>query len=218
MANKKLTKKELQAILMDTYGYEKEDLKDADGKPYTNAKLESMMKQEEADAVELENEEQVYHAKASNFKDDDMIPVMNGLSGSLTHRSTTSGRLWKFKQFGQKDKMPYGELLSIRNLAPSVFEDGWLVVLNRQIQDDFGLTESYKNILTPENIGEVFSKDADEMKAFIESLPEGMKVTFVSKARELYNAKKLDSKRVIDFIENHFGVSLDDNAPLSDII
>jgi hypothetical protein len=210
---KKLNKRELIEILVNNYGYEADDIK-----MLTNAKLEGMIKQEEADAEELENQEQVYHAKASNFKDDDMIPVMNGTGGSLTHRSRSTGRLWKFKEFGQQDKIPYGELLSIRNLAPSVFEEGWIIVLNRQIQDDFGLTEKYKNILTPENINTVFTKSVDEIKVFVNALPEGMKVTFIAKARELYNAKKLDSKRVIDFIEEYFGISLEDNAPLADII
>lgn len=214
---KKLTKKELVAILVDEYGYDKADLKDADGKPFTNAKLESMIKAEEADAEQLEIEETVVKAKEVRIKDEDEIMVMNGLNGSLTHRSESSGKVWRFLEFGQTDKIPFSELLRIRNLNPKVFTEGWMIILNRQVQEDFGLIETYKNILTPETIDEIFKKDIDELKEFVEALPKGMKVTFVSKARQLYQAKKLDSIRVVEYIQDKFGISLDDNAPISDI-
>lgn len=214
---KKLTKKELVEILVDEYGYDKADLKDSDGKPFTNAKLESMIKAEEEDAKNLEIEETVIKAKDTRIKDDDLIVVMNGLNGALTHRSDSTGRVWRFLEFGQTDKIPYGELLRIRNNNPKVFNDGWMIVLSRQIQEEFGLVDKYKNILTPETIDGVFDKDIDELKAFVDALPQGMKTTFVSKARQLYQAKKLDSIRVVEYIQEEFGISLEDNAPISDI-
>lgn len=215
---KGLNKIELTKILVDEYGYEKDDLKDEKtGKPFTNATLQSMIRQEEEDAKQLEVEETVIVAKETKIKDDDLIVVMNGLNGGLTHRSTSTGRVWRFQEFGQTDKIPYGELLRIRNNNPKVFDQGWMIILNRQIQEEFGLTEKYKNILTPENIESVFKKDLDELKEFVKGLPEGMKVTFVNKARELYQSKQLDSIRVVDFIQEEFGISLEDNAPLSDI-
>jgi|SRR5690606_6527633 len=214
---KGLNKSELTKILVEEYGYDKNDLKDDKGKPFTNATLQSMIRAEEEDAKQLEIEETVIKASVAPIKDDDLIVVMNGLNGALIHRSDSTGRVWRFLEFGQTDKIPYGELLRIRNLNPKVFDDGWMIVLNRQVQEEFGLVEKYKNILTPETIDEVFRKDVDELKAFVEALPEGMKVTFVTKARELYKAKKLDSMRVVDYIQNKFGISLEDNAPISDI-
>jgi hypothetical protein len=210
---KKLSKKELINLLVESYGYDESDIK-----MFTNAKLEGMIKQEEADAEALEVEETVIIAKDKGFKDDDLIIVMNGLYSPLTHRSSSSGRIWKFSGFGQTQKIPYSEILSIRNIASVVFDEGWLIILNRQIQKDLGLIELYKNIITPENIDEIFNKSSDDLEAFIDSLPKGMKVTFISKARDLYNDKKIDSVRTIKMIENKFGISLDDNAPLSDIV
>lgn len=210
---KKLNKKEIIKILVEEYGYEQEDIK-----MFTNAKLENMIQQEEEDAEEAERAKTAVKAKVSRFKDDDAIVVMNGFSGDLTHRSGTSGRMWSFKHFGQTAKIPYGEILTIRNNSPKVFENGWLVILNKQIQEDFGLVEIYKNILTPENIDSVFEKNLEEMKEFVENLPEEMKVVLVSKARELYKDKKLDSVSTIDYIENKFDISLKDNAPLSETV
>lgn len=214
---KKMTKKELIEVLVNKYGYDKSDLKDENGRLFTNAKLESIIKQEEEDAKRLENEEMMIVAKDNGFKDDDLIVVMSGLPGTLIHRSQTTGRVWRFHGFGQTDKIPYSELLRIRNSNPKVFEQGWMIILNRKLQEEFNLTEKYKNILTPENIETVFKKDLDDLKLFVKALPEGMKVTFINKARELYQNGKLDSIKVIDFIQEEFNISLDDNAPLSDI-
>lgn len=211
---KKLNKKELVKLLIDTYGYESNDIK-----MFTNAKLEGLAKQEELDAKEFEEQkDKTVFASKQSFKDDDLILIMNGLNGGLTHNSSTTGRIWKFRTFGQIEKMPYAELLSIRNLNPKVFEQGWMLVMNKQIQEDFGLLEVYKNILTPDTIDSVFDKDVEELESFVKALPQGMKVTFIGKSRELFNSGKLDSKRKIEFIQSYFGISLEDNAPLSDVV
>ncbi len=210
---KKLTKKQLIDILVNDYGYEKDDIK-----MLTNAKLEGIIKQEQEDAKELEEMETIVVAKAPKIKDEDQIMVMNGLNGSLTHRSLVTGRIWKFRAFGQTEKIPFSELLSIRNLSPKVFEDGWMIILNKTVQEEFGLKEKYKNILTPDNIDSIFDKDINDLKEFIENLPEGMKVTFVGRARQLHQEGKIDSVAKLKFIQEYFNVSFDDNAPLSDLV
>ena len=210
---KKLSKKELINVLTEQYGYEAEDIK-----MLTNAKLEGMIKQEEADRKELENKETSVIVEETGFKDDDMILVMNGFGGALTHRSLSTTRVWEFSGFGQTHKIPYGELLTIRNTNPKVFNKGWLVVLNPKIQEDFGLTEMYKNILTPSNIDTVFDNNVEELGKLIDALPEGMQIALVDKAREFYSTGKIDSISKIKLIENKFNISLEDNAPLNDIV
>lgn len=215
---KTMKKAELVNILVEDYGYDESDLKDDEGKVYTNAKLRSIILQEIEDEDSFNASEGVITAKVSPIGDNDLIVVMNGLSGALTHRSTSTNRVWKFRSFGQTDKIPYSEILSIRNNNPKVFDEGWLIVLNEQVQDELGVKEMYKNILTPDNIEKVFDKSVNDLSNFIDNLPDGMKVTFFHKARELYGQGKIDSKAMIDLIEEKFDISLEDNAPLSDIV
>jgi hypothetical protein len=208
-----MKKADLIKILVEEYGYEKEDIK-----LLTNGKLQAIIKQEEQDAKQLEEDEYAVVAVEAGFKDDDLIVVMNGLNGALTHRSGRNGRSWKFNSFGQQDKMPYAELKSLQNGSPKVFEQGWIVILNKKVQEEFGLTELYKNILTPDNIDEIFKKDVSELEVFIDNLPLGMKSTFVAKAREMYSNRTLYDIRIVELIENKFGFRLEDNAPISDIV
>ena len=207
-----LKKADLIEILVEEYGYEKEDIK-----LFTNAKLQATIKQEEKDAEDFARQETVDIVAKQTFNDTDEIAIMCGASGAFKHTSR-DGRVWKFTQFGQLDKMPYKELMLIRNIVPKVFTNGYIVVLNKEVQNVLGLTELYKNILTPENLEEVFKKDVVELESFIDALPDGMKVTFVSKARDMYNSRQLYDIRIVEMIERKFGFSLEDNAPLSDIV
>lgn len=209
-----MKKSDLIKILVEEYGYEKEDIK-----LFTNAKLQSTIKQEEKDAkeFELQEDETVVQVKEI-FKDTDEIVIMNGVNGALTHRSGRTGRSWKFQQFGQKDKMPYAELLALKNTSPKVFTEGYIIILNRDVQEQFGLSKLYESIITPENLTQIFQKEVADLEAFIDSLPNGMKVTFVSKARELHATRELYDLRKVEMIERKFGFSLTDNAPLSDIV
>ena len=197
---------------------EKEDLKDAEGKPFTNAKLESLIKQEEKDAEQAEFEEIVAPVEEYvEIKDEDMIAVMNGEQGELVHRSRRTGRMWKFTRFGQTDRLPFIELLTIQNNNTKFLEECSLIILDKRVIENFGLEEVYKNIITPQNLDELFSLDADEIVETIRNLPETLKGTFFSRAKELYVQGKMDSISLKNAIEKEYGVSIEDNAPLDDI-
>lgn len=211
-------KADLIKILVEEHGYEKEDLKfDVDGKPYTSAKLQAIIDAEIADAEEAELNKYRVVAKNQTIKDDEKIVVMSGSMGTVIYRSDISKRMWKFTKFGQMDKMPFSELVAIQNSYSGYFADGWIVVLDKRVQDEFGLTNMYKNILTPQNIDSVFKKSPEDLAILIDNLPEGMKVTFCNKAMELFQADKIDNLKVIKLIEEKFGFSLDDNSPIADI-
>lgn len=206
-------KADLIKILVNEYGYEKDDIK-----LFTNAKLQAMVDQEKKDEEDAKAETTRMESKIIKIKDEDMIAVMSGTSGGFYYRSQQTGREWQFNDFGQIEKMSFRELVTLKNNSPSVFNDGYLLVLDRTVQEEFGLVEKYKNILTPDNIDSVFEKSVEELGEFIDALPKGMKYSFVSKARERYHAKKLDSVTKIEFIQKKFNISFDDNAPLNDVV
>lgn len=214
-----LKKADLIKILVEEYGYEKEDLKfDAEGKPYTNAKLQAIINAEEEDAKQAEVETTRVQAPKSSLKESDKVYVMSGSSGTLVYRSERTNKKWQFNKFGEQDTMEYHELIAMRNRYPRYFTEGFLIVLDKQVQDEFKLTEMYENILTPEKIDEIFSMSVSELEKFVDALPEGHKVTFVNMAQEKYEKDELENFKVIKFIENKFGFRFDDNAPLVDVI
>lgn len=206
-------KADLIKILVEEYGYEKEDIK-----LFTNPKLQSIIKQEEEDSKALATESTRVLAKKSGLKDDDKIAVMSGLSGSVGYYSERTHKRWQFNSFGQEDLMEYSELVAMRNKYPTYLTDGWIIVLDKEVQEEFKLTEMYKNILTPDNIEEVFNMKLEVLEKFIDALPDGMKTSFVNKAVEKYENGSLDSLQVVQYIQKKFNFSFEDNSPLNDIV
>jgi len=215
-----LKKSDLIKILVEEYGYEKEDLKfDAQGKPYTNAKLQALIDAEKEDAEVFESKsKRIVREKNRKINDHDLIPVMNGVIGGLYYHSERTNKSWNFESFGQEDTMEYGELITMRNKYPSYLKECRLIVLDEEVQREFGLVELYDNVITPENVEEVFLKPYDEIVNLIDVLSQGSLQTFIEKAKEKYNNGSLDSMRLIKYIENKFGFHLEDLTPLNDIV
>jgi hypothetical protein len=213
-------KSDLIKILVEEYGYESEDLKS-----YTLAKLKSLIDTEQKEAEELEKAKAEAQkpvtrmvAKKSSVGDNEEIIVMNGLTGALRYHSERSNSTWEFDNFGQTDVMTFAELKIMRNRYPRYFKEAWLIVLDAEVQKDLGLTEMYKNIITPENVDEVFAMNPDDLSKFIDVLPEGQKLTFVNLAQDKVEDGSLDSIKTIKMIEDKFNFSFEDNAPKGDIV
>lgn len=233
-----MTKKEMVDLLVNEYGYDVSDLKDDKGNIFRNADLEALIDKEEKaieeiekkDKAELEAEkaveeeddifslnEDAFKPKHS-FNDNDLILCMSGVRGDMRFVSNLSNFTVKTTQFGQTVKIPYKDLVYVHNIAPKAFHDGKIIVLNEHLQEEFGLEDVYKRVITPKNIRKVLGLDADELSGFISDMPSGMKPALYDEARKLYRAGKLDSRRTVEVIENEFGVSLEDNAPLNDAV
>ena len=231
-----MTKKEMVDLLVNEYGYDVNDLKDDKGNIFRNADLEALIDKEEKaieeiekeDKVELEVEEvaeeedDIFSLNEDAFKpkhtfnDNDLILCMSGVSGDMRFVSNLSNFTVKTTQFGQTVKIPYKDLVYVHNIAPRAFHDGKIIVLNEHLQEEFGLEDVYKKVITPKNIRKVLELEADELSGFISDMPSGMKPALYDEARKLYRAGKLDSRRTVEVIENEFGISLEDNAPISD--
>lgn len=215
---KQTKKADLINELVEKYGYDKADLKfDSDGKLYTNAKLLELIKSEEEDAKQLEIDTNRKVAKKSKIKNDDLIVIMSGID-SVSYYSTRTNRKWAFSYFGQQDTMEYSELIAMNNNHPIYLKEGYIIVLDKEVQEELKLTSLYENIITPENLNDVFSMEREDLENFVNALPEGQKQILISKARELYEQDKIEKVSTIKFFQEKFNFSFDDNAPLNDIV
>lgn len=200
-----MKKTDLIKELVDKYGYEENEIKSL-----TNAKLSTLIKQEEEDIVAVAKEEKKKALKSENIDRNELIEVMNGLSGGLILGSQRSGLVWKFTEYGQTDFIEYHDLEAIRNSGANLFTDAILIVLDERVVKKFRLEELYKNIVMPEDFEKIFRLGLEEIKTFLEKAPEGMKQAFVGKAVELYGQDKLNNIRLIKFIEEKFNIDFED--------
>ena len=231
-----MTKKEMVDLLVNEYGYDVNDLKDDKGNIFRNADLEALIDKEEKAIEEIEKEDKVgleveeveeeeddiFALNEDAFKpshvfdDNDLILCMSGVRGDMRFVSNLSNFTVKTTQFGQTVKIPYKDLVYVHNIAPRAFHEGKIIVLNEHLQEEFGLEDIYKKVITPKNIQKVLGLDPEDLSEFISDMPRGMKPALYNEAQKLYRAGKLDSRRTVETIEEEFGISLEDNAPISD--
>ena len=229
-----MIKAEIVDLLVEKYGYDVRDLKDDKGNIFNKPVLEEILEKEEAKKVEevQEVEEKVEEApeekndifalnedafKPSHvFDDNDLILCMSGVKGDMIFKSQLSGFTVKTTNFGQTVKIPYKDLVYVHNISPKPFHEGSLIVLNEHLQEEFNLGSVYKNVITPNNIQKVLKLDSEDLSKFISDMPSGMKPALYDEARKMYRDGRLDSIRTVEAIEKEFGVSLEDNAPISE--
>ena len=228
-----MIKAEIVDLLVEKYGYDVRDLKDDKGNIFNKPVLEDILEKEEAKEVEevQEVEEEVEEAPEEDdifalsedafkpshvFDDNDLILCMSGVRGDMTFKSQLSGFTVKTTKFGQTVKIPYKDLVYVHNISPNAFHEGYLIVLNEHLQEEFNLGDVYKNVITPNNIQRVLKLDPEDLSKFISDMPSGMKPALYDEARKMYRDKRLDSIRTVEAIEKEFGISLEDNAPISD--
>ena len=200
-----MKKTDLINELIDKYGYEEADIKSL-----SNAKLTSLIKKEELDVVEVAKEEKKNELKTEDIKHNELIEVMNGLTGGLIIGSPRSGAVWEFTQYGQSDFIEYRDLEVIRNTGNKLFTDAILIVLDKRVVKKFRLEDVYKHIVLPDDVESIFKKSVEDIQIFLDKAPEGVIQTFVGKAVELYEKDKLNNIRLIKFIEEKFNIDFED--------
>ena len=225
-----MIKSEMIKLLKEEYGYNDEDLKNEKGNPLRNDELEKLIEKEQVKNSENDEKEQnsseeddfgvdetIFESR-HQLNDKDLILCMSGVSGDMNFVSALSNFRTKTTGFGQTMKIPYGDLAYVHNIAPDAFESGRIIVLNTAVQEEFGLKDLYKKVLTPKNIRKVLNMNGDELKEFISDMPRAMKSALYDEARKSYNTGKIDSIKTVEVIEKEFGVSLKDNAPVEDVV
>lgn len=220
------TSKEIKQILVDEFDYQKEDFVGDNGKNLNYKQLESLLRKERKALSEVKTDSSaldefdgaVVSSEAEKFKDDDLITVMAGINGNLVHHSPVGNGIYQFNGFGQRQQMPYKELKAMNNLTRGTLEDGWIIILNKDIIKDFNLEDKYENFLTPNKVDNILKMSADDLRATIKDLPRSMRTTLIDTAKSRYNAGLFDSASSIKVFEELYDVSFSDNLPLQDII
>lgn len=139
---------------------------------------------------------------------DTIIPVTSNFEGLLYFESKkTMGYSVEWDAYGSTEYIELSELVGMRNSYRRFFEDNWIIV---EDTDDYSAGEIYsflkvekyyRNVLTPDNIDELFKKEPKEVIKIVSTLSNGMKDIIKTKAKVMYDDKKLDSNKMIEALE-----------------
>lgn len=138
------------------------------------------------------------------------ITVLNGYQGRLTYKSSRTGEVFKWKEFGAEQEMELRELRNAKNTCKKYFEKNWFMFSDEfaWVIDYLGVGQYYKNAISIDEFDDIFQKSPDELKKIIKGLSDGQKKAVAFRAKTLIADEIIDSNKVIRTLEEILGVEL----------
>ena len=180
------------------------------------AEYEKKLKDAEAKVSKSDKEETSAVAKkiqgSVRIPLDTIVPVIcNTVGGAFYSSKKIMGYTVEWEDIGSVEYMELGELSSMKNTDKRFFEDNWIVFDDTEeytaseLYDFLKVSKYYKNVLTPDNIDEIFTYPKDEIVKTNSTLSRGMKETIAVRAKQKVDENTLD-KNIIDILESSLGI------------
>lgn len=142
------------------------------------------------------------------FELTDSVLIRNGFHGPLIIELPKSGYTIKLQEFGDEDYVEIADLRTLRNSHPKFFKKNWILFDDPDVIDYLHVNEYYKNVLTNEEIEELFDLPEEVMTKELRKLSDGQRSTAMYAAMEKIGDGALDSIGKIKALEDIFGCKL----------
>lgn len=148
--------------------------------------------------------------RARDVDTSQMIRVRNGFQGLLVYKSSRTGELFEWDEFGGEQEMELRELINAKNSAKGFFINNWFLFDDEDawVIDYLGVGVYYKNTLNVEEFDELFSMSPDEIVDIVASLSDGQKRSLSYRARVKIANEEIDSMKMIRALEEALGTAL----------
>lgn len=138
------------------------------------------------------------------------ITVLNGYQGGLTYKSSRTGEVFRWMEFGDEQEIELRELRNARNTQKKFFEKNWFMFGDEfaWVIDYLGVGRFYKNAISIDEFDDIFNKTPNELKKIIQGLSDGQKKAVAFRAQALVADGEIDSNKLIHVLEETLGVTL----------
>lgn len=146
--------------------------------------------------------------KKPTLDKNELIPVMNITNGTLVYTSRKTGLSVKFEKYGDVEYLEVGELLTMRSGQKRFIDEPWILIMDDEVVEYLGLDKMYKKLVSPQNVDQIFSFDAETFKEIVDNAPIGYAQLIISRAKAKLKDGSLDSVAKIKVLEDKFKVEL----------
>lgn len=136
------------------------------------------------------------------------VTVRNGFQGRLVYKSSRTGELFVWDEFGAEQEMELRELKDAKNAHKKMFINNWFMFDEGWVVDYLGLNQYYKNAVSIDDFDSIFSKTPAEIKKIISNMSDGQKRSVAYRAHQLIQDNAIDSLKSIAALEDALGVEL----------
>lgn len=221
MTEKDMSKRDVIELLVNDYGWDESLLKamtlDALKTILDNAEA---LKKAQAQLDEVKEEVEVkeksktipaeYIPKQKEFDDHEMIEVMNGATQRLIYVGELDGYYYDFARYGDREEMPYAELKLMARRQRDFLKNRYIIILNDDVIESLRLGDLQTGIYTNEDLREILLEDSKGRIRSVLKASEATQQALLRMAVKMKQDGELRFVSIVEAVENHFGVRLDD--------
>lgn len=133
---------------------------------------------------------------------DELIEVMNFTTGEVIHINPRTKEEYIWSDYGDIKLLPFSELIEMKSRYPKFLKQPWLLIMNNEVIEHFGLTEFYKTLVMPEELDAFYKMGDEEMVKFIHNTTKDMRSLIVTQTRQKIRNKEFGDLFKIRLIES----------------
>lgn len=138
----------------------------------------------------------------------ELIPVRSLTNHKLVYVSKATGARYVWSEYGSLEYLTFGEINTMRSQYPKFIKDCLVLIEDDDVIELFNLDAVYENVYSIEELDNFFKKSNFEIEELIKTLPNGVKKSLVSRAKELIENEELTDYRKIKALETQLNVDL----------
>lgn len=138
------------------------------------------------------------------------ITVKNGFHGTLVYKSSRTGEIFMWDEFGAEQEMELQELRNAKSTSKSFFINNWFMFGDefKWVIDYLGLGQYYRNAVDVEHFDEIVNQTPAVIKKTVKEMSDGQKQSLAYRAHEMIVNGEIDSRKVIAALEEALGIDL----------
>jgi hypothetical protein len=145
------------------------------------------------------------------IKRDELIEVMSFTTGEVIYINPRTNEEYIWNDYGDIKLLPFSELIEMKSRYPKFLKQPWLLIMNDDVVEHFGLTEFYKTLVMPEELDAFYKMGDEEMVKFIHNTTEDMRSLIVTQTRQKIRDKEFGDLFKIKLIESTINEINNDN-------
>lgn len=136
------------------------------------------------------------------------VTVRNGFNGRLVYKSSRTNEKFVWEGFGAEQDIELQELKNAKSAHKTFFEKNWFLLDDPEVISYLGVEKFYSSALSFADFEDLFTKSPEEVKARIETIPDGQKQSLIYQAKRLISDGTIDSMKMVNALEESLGVEL----------
>lgn len=153
------------------------------------------------------------------FPDHVMVAVQSNTYGELIYVNQRTGARVSWKEIGDVQPVPMGELRDMRNTQRGFFSNNRIFIVGvedeeyseaapEDVYKALMVSQYYKDVIDPNNFNSIFGLEPHELRIRLNRMSDGAKTNLVVAANEAIRRGRLDSLKKIRVIEECLGCEL----------